>query len=489
MDNNSGIVFFNTLGRQKQLFSPLTPGKLKLYTCGPTVYDYAHIGNLRYFVFVDTLVRMLLVSGFEVEHVMNITDVGHLTSDEDFGEDKMLKGAKRESEKQGREFTVWDVAQYYTDAFLSDRGAMNVKSDYGDKYHFSLPRATEHIASMIDMISNLEQRGLAYRTDKAVYFDVTKFPKYTELSGQKLEDKEIGTRDEVVVDPGKKHPADFRLWQLDQPDHAMQWEAPWGKGFPGWHLECSAMAQEILGDQIDIHTGGVDHIPVHHTNEIAQSEGTTGKKFANYWLHLEFLKVDGEKMSKSKGSFYILEDIKGKGFDPLVLRYFYLGAHYRTPLNFTWEGLEAAQNALQKLQEQARIIISIHDRDDKEGKSQSSTINTSPVLVALQDDLNTPEALAALWEVIKGPADNEVKYQTLLIADRLFGLNLTKYISFYAEESDDSMRIRSLSTERFTLKKQKEWEKADSIRKELEKMGYSLIDFENDFVIVRNKGD
>ncbi len=483
------IQFFNTLGRKKQSFVPITKPVVRLYTCGPTVYDYVHIGNLRYFTFVDTLVRVLLANGYDVNQVMNITDVGHIANDADFGEDKMLQALKRESLAQGKQVSVWDIAQFYTDAFLRDKLALNIISSSQKNYQFTLTRATECIASMVEMIAELEKKGIAYRTKKAVYYDVFKFPKYTQLSGQNLDEKITGSRDEVVVDPDKKSPADFRLWQLDQHDHAMQWDSPWGKGFPGWHIECSAMARKILGDQIDIHTGGIDHIAVHHTNEIAQTEGTTGKKFVNYWLHSEFLKVEGEKMSKSKQNFYTLQDIIEKGFDPLILRYFYLGAHYRTPVNFTWDSIRGAESALRKLQEQAKVIISLHDRDGKPVQDEQLTQEVNSLSndfdSAMNDDLNTPQALAIMWDVLRGTLSIETKYYFLKHVDLQLGLNLSSYTSLYIDRSEISAKIIELAMQRFTFKNEKEWQKADQVREQIEKMGYSLIDLEDDFIIVR----
>jgi cysteinyl-tRNA synthetase len=314
----TNIKLYNTLTKKKENFTPIIEGEVKMYHCGPTVYDFVHIGNLFAFTFDDLLRRMFEYQGYKVTQVMNVTDVGHLTSDDDAGEDKMAKGARRTGK------TVWEVAQFYTDAFLEDSAKMNLLPPH------IRPYATKHVQEMIDLITVLVDKGMAYVTPTAVYFDVSKFPEYTKLSGQKLDENIQKAREEIVEDVTKKNWYDFRLWQLDQPDHAMQWESPWGKGFPGWHIECSAMSMKYLGETFDIHTGGVDHIPVHHTNEIAQSEGATGKQFSKYWMHNQFILVDNEKMSKSKGNFYNLRDLEMKGFEPLALRLLFLQSTDRT---------------------------------------------------------------------------------------------------------------------------------------------------------------
>ncbi len=334
------LKLFNTLSRKIEEFSPINSPHVGMYSCGPTVYDYTHIGHLRKYVGDDILRRVLEVNGFEVKLVMNITDVGHLTSDEDSGEDKMEKGAK----ESGR--SVWETAKYFEDYFWKSYEVVNIKRPN------VVAKATEHIEKQIKLIQKLEKNGFIYQTEHAVYFDISKFQGYGKLTGQKLEEKETGARSEVFIDKGKKNPYDFALWFFTvghYKDHVMKWPSPWGEGFPGWHIECSAMSMEYLGDSFDIHTGGIDHIAVHHTNEIAQSEAATGKPFVKYWVHHNFLIVDGEKMSKSKKNFYKIEDVIGKGFDPLALRYLFLTSHYRDQLNFTWESLNAAQNALNNL--------------------------------------------------------------------------------------------------------------------------------------------
>lgn len=473
------LSLFNTLGKKKMPFVPINKEKVTFYSCGPTVYDYAHIGNLRYFTFVDTLRRTLEFLGYNVEHVMNITDVGHLSDDGDLGEDKMLRGVEREKKKQGKEFTVWDLAQFYTDAFIADSQKMN----FLPPHH--LTKATQHIQGMIDLIQSLVDQGYAYKTSKAVYFDVTKFADYTKLSGQKLDEKHVGVRDEVVVDEEKHHPADFRLWQLDQPDHAMQWDSPWGKGFPGWHIECSAMAMEYLGETLDIHTGGIDHIPVHHTNEIAQSETSTGKQFANYWLHSDFLRVDDEKMAKSKGNAYNLSDITAKGFSALALRFFYLSAHYRTTLNFTWEALEGAASAYENLWTQvmtARTLVAKTSYSGQKAEIIDEARLTEYVhkfTDAMLDDLNTPLAIAVLWEVIKSESTPATKIAFFEKVESVMGLSLLSAPTLY----DDSFLDKATQTEviemviqRDEAKAQKDYELSDTLRESITKKGFIAID-------------
>ncbi|HOK55461.1 MAG TPA: cysteine--tRNA ligase, partial [Armatimonadota bacterium] len=335
------MQLFNTLTRTKEEFIPLEPGKAGLYTCGPTVYNYAHIGNLRSYIFADILRRTLEFENYDVTQVMNITDVGHLTSDDDIGEDKMEAGARREGK------SIWDIARYYEDAFFVDIDKLNIERPT------IVARATEHVPDMIDLVKRLEERGFTYETEQAVYFDVTKFPEYTKLAGQALEEKITAARAEVQEDPEKKNPADFALWFKATgrfKNHLMQWDSPWGMGFPGWHVECSAMSMRYLGETFDIHTGGIDHIPVHHTNEIAQSQAATGKPFVRYWMHGEFLVVSGgEKMAKSAGEFLRLQVLTDKGYDPLAYRYLCLQVHYRSKLNFTWESLDAAQAGYNRL--------------------------------------------------------------------------------------------------------------------------------------------
>ncbi|MFQ5492562.1 MAG: cysteine--tRNA ligase [Candidatus Dojkabacteria bacterium] len=453
--------FYNTLNRKKESFTVEHEGKVSMYNCGPTVYSRLTIGNLRTNVFSDLLRRSLEYVGFEVKQVMNITDVGHLTmtdeqkrknvdaevTDTDDGVDRMEKAAKRDN------MTVWEVASHYTKLFVADMDELNIKRPH------VMPRATDHIAEQVTMIKQLIDKGYAYVTKTAVYFDTSKFAAYSHLAGQDLNEKQQAVRNDVEQDETKRHPADFRLWQLNRPDHAMQWDSPWGKGFPGWHIECSAMSLRYLGQPIDIHTGGTDHIPVHHTNEIAQSEAATGSKFVNYWLHGAFLTVDNKRMGKSLGNAYTLADVEAEGFDPLDLRYFYLTAHYRQILNFTWEALGAASARLVKLEgavEQWR-------RESGGRSGQILNVYKDKFVAAISDDLNIPKALGVVSELLDADEKAEDRLATLLDFDKVLGLGLYK-INLSEEQRED---IETLVSERKDLRHQKQWKKADAIRDEL----------------------
>jgi cysteinyl-tRNA synthetase len=470
------LKLFNTLGRTIQEFKPLNDKEVTLYTCGVTVYDYTHIGHLYKYVGDDILKRVLRANGFKVKHVMNVTDVGHLESDADEGGDKMEKGAA----KAGK--TVWEVAKFFEEYSWDSLAQINFeKPDI-------ICRATEHIPQQIELIKKLEAKGFTYQTPQAIYFDVTKFSTYTQLSGQKLEDKEVGVREDVKVDPLKKHPADFALWFFTVghfANHAMHWSSPWGEGFPGWHIECSAMSMEYLGKTIDILTGGVDHIPVHHTNEIAQSEAATGKKFVNFWIHHEHMMIDGEKMSKSKGNFYKVEDIIAKGFDPLALRYLFLTAHYKDQMNFTWESLQAAQNALNKLREEIRTwpafakASSGDNRLSEEAKSETTHFYHK-FLESANNDLNTPQAVAVMWEMVRSgtPTSSEQsssanKSADLLAMDKILGLDLEKYLGKPLEIPDE---VRQLVEQREEARQNKEFNRSDDLRSAIYEKGYEVED-------------
>jgi len=456
------LKLYNTLTRKKEIFKPLKDKKVGLYTCGPTVYNYAHIGNLKKYIGDDVLKRVLIYNGYKVTHVMNITDVGHLVSDNDGGEDKIEKGAK----EQGK--TAWELARFFEDYFWKSL------KEVGVLMPDVAPRATEHIKEQIKLIEKLEKRGFTYKTQQAVYFDVGKFPNYTKLTGQKLEDKKIGAREETVVDKDKKNPYDFALWFFATgrfKNHTMRWPSPWGEGFPGWHLECSAMSMKYLGDTFDIHTGGIDHLTVHHPNEIAQSEAATGKQFVRFWIHHDFLLVDGEKMSKSKKNFYTIEDIKTRKLNPLAFRYFCLNSHYRSKLNFTWQGLEAAQNALNNLYEDYRNIFSDTTKKKLVGKGETYR---RQFIDAINDDLNTPQALAIMWEAIKDESllANDKK-QLLLDFDKVFGLGLSKI-----KRLEIPAEIKKLAAQREKLRREKKWQEADKLREDIEKLGYKIEDTE-----------
>lgn len=461
------LKLYNTLSRKKEIFKPIKDKRVGLYTCGPTVYDYSHIGNLKKYIGDDILKRVLNYNGYKVTHVMNVTDVGHLVSDEDSGEDKIEKGAR----EQGK--TPEELAKFFEDYFWKSLKEVNVlMPDIA-------PRATEHIKEQVELIKKLEKRGFTYKTQQAIYFDISRFPNYTKLTGQKLEEKKIGAREETVVDKDKKNPYDFALWFFTTgrfKNHTMRWPSPWGEGFPGWHLECSAMSMKYLGDTIDIHTGGIDHLTVHHPNEIAQSEATTGKQFVRFWIHHDWLLVGGEKMSKSKNNFYTIEDIEAKKFSPLSFRYFCLNSHYRSKLNFTWQGLEAAQNALNNLYREYLELISGGLASTMEAKPPKEPPEKyrQQFIDTINDDLNTPQALAVMWETIKDKSlSASDKKQLLLNFDKVFGLGLSEIKPLEIPEE-----IKKLAEQREKLRREKKWQEADKLRKGIEKLGYKIEDAE-----------
>ena len=463
------MKLYNTLTRQVEQFSPLNPDQVTIYACGPTVYDYAHIGHMRKYTNDDLLKRVLIANGYLVKHVMNITDVGHLVSDADEGEDKFEKGARE------RQMTVWEVAKFFEKDFRNSINKMNITpSDVS-------PRATEHIEAQIKLIETLEKKGYTYQTDEAVYFDVSKFPTYTQLNRQSLEDKEVGVRDEVRTDSHKKHPADFALWFFTVghfADHVMRWPSPWGEGFPGWHIECSAMSMEYLGPTIDIHTGGIDHISVHHTNEIAQSEAATDQKFVNYWVHHNFMQVEGEKMSKSLKNGFRLSEIEERGFDPQALRYLFLTAHYRDQQNFTWESLQAAQNALNNLYQTIRdwpsgvipVQVGIHESNNEAGDHYQRFLQVA------SDDLKLPQAIAIMWELVNSDLPSSQKSADLLAMDQIMGLNLDNYLG---KQIEVPIEVQKLLDQREEARNNKDFSESDRLRDEIKKLGFEIDDTPN----------
>jgi cysteinyl-tRNA synthetase len=411
--NNKNIYLYNTLTREKELFSPINPELVLIYSCGPTVYHYAHLGNLRAYIFADILNNTLKEAGYNIKHQINITDVGHLVSDNDEGEDKMEKGSKREGK------SAYEIAEFYTNAFLDDLRDLNINKD-----KFIWTRATDYIKEQIEMIKILEEKECTYKTNDGIYFDTSKFEKYTELAKIDIEGLEKGKRISDEKDE-KKNKTDFALWKFSKEKRQMEWDSPWGTGFPGWHIECSAMSRAVLGDHLDIHTGGIDHIPVHHTNEIAQSECAIddGKKFVNVWCHVNFLNADKGKMSKSRGDFLRLESIKEKNISPLSYKYLLLMTHYRKELKFSWDSLEAANNAYLKLLKQIDKI-----KTDKKVKlTEVGEKYLSRFVDAMNDDLNTSISLATLWRMLgdKELIDEE-KYILIKEMDKYFGLELLK---------------------------------------------------------------
>ncbi len=448
------MKLYNTKSRTIEEFVPLSDKQVTMYACGITVYDYTHIGHMRKYIGDDILRRTLTLMGYNVNHVMNITDVGHLTNDSDEGDDKFEKKAVAEGK------TVWDIAQFYTDYFHRTMEAVNVLPPTRET------KATDHIKEMIELNQKLVEKGFAYETDQALYFDTSKDEKYGELSGQKLADKETAVRDDVVIDPDKRNPADFSLWFKRVGkfvDHTMHWPSPWGDGFPGWHIECSAMSMAYLGETIDIHTGGIDHIPVHHENEIAQSESATGKQFVRYWVHHEFLQVDGVKMSKSLQNFYSVDDIVAHKIDPVATRLMFMQTSYRKPLNFTWEALDVAAQQLKKLQKFAMHHSIIGNVD------QAYLLAFKD---SLSEDLNTAKALATVWELI---ADTELleedKWATLLALDTVLGLGLDTVPKFSISiEAQEMVLARDLA------RTEKNYAASDELRRQLEGLGYEVLD-------------
>lgn len=460
------MKLYNTLSREVEEIKPINPPEVTVYTCGPTVYDYPHIGNWFTFIRYDVLVRALKASGLQPKWVMNITDVGHLVSDADEGEDKLEKGARREDK------TAWDIAKFYGDYFEKAIDRLNmVHPDY-------LPKATDHIPEQIALIQKLEEKGFTYAIDDGVYFDTSKLQDYGKLARLDIEHLKAGAR--VEANPQKHNVTDFALWKFSPKDQKrdMEWDSPWGKGFPGWHLECSAMAIKYLGETIDIHGGGIDHIPVHHTNEIAQSESATGKPFAHYWFHSNFILVDDKKMSKSAGTFVTLEEIEEKGFDLAAFRLLVLESHYRTEAHFSWGALEAAQNRLSDLQ----AFADIKHQQNMETWVENEKSNTyedgfiGGQLREFSDDLNTPSALSFLSSYINhilshGYSTKSHLQGLLDFLDLLYGLNL-------ANRPDIDNEQKNTLEERRKAREAKDWSKSDELRDKLKEQGIEVRDTE-----------
>ena len=459
------LKFFNTLTRKKEVFNPLKSGSVGLYTCGPTVYDYAHIGNLRTYVFEDLLRRTLEYAGYDVKHVMNITDVGHLTSDSDEGEDKMELGARRESK------SVWEIAEFYTRHFLQDTELLHIKPPS------MLCKATDHIKEMIKLVEKLEEKGYTYQIEDGIYFNTAKLKGYGKLARLKKEGLKAGARVEMVE--GKKNPTDFALWKLSKEKRQMEWNSPWGKGFPGWHIECSAMAMKYLGQTFDIHCGGIDHVPVHHTNEIAQSEAATGRKFVNYWLHGEFMLVDGKKMSKSLGNYYRLQDLIEKGFDPVAFRYLIISTHYRSQLNFTLESLQDAQKTLQSINDFIQRLDEAAVKGTKEETLAVLEQAASDVERHLYDDLNTPEAISALFSImhtVNRLLDRKELDRESLTFVRNFMKKINGVFQFLKPKEKLADVEKKLIEDREQARKKGDFKKADFIREKLKERGIIIED-------------
>ena len=451
------LKFYNTLTRKKEDFVPIDPKLVRMYSCGPTVYNYAHIGNMRAYVFMDTLRRVLTYAGYKVKSVMNITDVGHLLSDADDGEDKMEKSA-REQKKTPREKADASSAKFFND--LKARAIHRPTVT---------PTATDNIPEMIEIVVALLEKGYAYETDDGIYFSVEKFPRYGQLSGINLDDQKSGAR--VEVNDQKRHPADFALWKKAQPNHIQQWDSPWGMGFPGWHIECTAMSNKYLGSPFDIHTGGIDHIPIHHENEIAQSECWLDKKCVNYWMHGEFMLFDGGKMSKSLGNCYLLSQLNEMGYSAMDFRYFCLNTHYRQKLNFTFDTLAASKTAYN------RLLTLLRQHFDSDVRTEESVLKAfdDEFNAAISDDLNVPMALGVLWKMLKLPKSKDV----CLLAqkwDAVFGLNLDKLPQPEKQQVNAPQEVIDLAEERLVARKNKDWAKSDELRAKIKASGYDVKD-------------
>lgn len=448
------LKVYNTLSGKKEVFQPIND-LVRIYSCGPTVYKYAHIGNLRTYIFMDLLVRVLRYDGYKVKNVMNITDVGHLLSDADEGEDKMERSARE------RNTDPYEIAREVTERFFRDTDSLNIVRPT------VTPRATDNIREMIDIVSALCEKGYAYEIDDGIYYDVSKFPDYGKLSGNILEEQQAGAR--VEVNDQKRHPADFALWKKAQPNHIMQWDSPWGRGFPGWHIECTAMSLKYLGKTFDIHTGGVDHIPIHHENEIAQGEAYTGVKNTNYWMHSEFMLFDGGKMSKSLGNCYTVSDLEEMGYPPLAFRYMCLNVHYRQKLNFTFDALASAKKAYE------RLIETLRAHKESEEKADQSTIAAlrNEFREAVNDDLNVPLALGTLWKAVKLPKSRDI-YSLALEMDQVMGLDLDKLPQPAKKEIPPE--VVAVAEERKIARAQKNWTESDRLREKIREMGYSVKD-------------
>lgn len=457
------LKLYNTLTRKKEEFIPLKKGTVKMYSCGPTVYNYAHIGNMRAYIFMDTLRKVLKYNGYKVKHVMNITDVGHLVSDADEGEDKMAKTARIENR------SVYEIAKEYTDAFMKDIKALNIDTPE------HIAKATEHIREMEMYVNDIVKNGYAYETSKGVYFDTSKLPNYGKmLSNNNIDDLKAGAR--VEVDTEKRNPQDFALWIKAPKEHIMKWNSKWGLCYPGWHIECSAMSRKYLGDKFDIHTGGVDHIPIHHENEIAQSIGATGHNLANYWMHVEFLLIDGGKMSKSLGNVYTLNDLKAKGIDALSYRYFTYSSHYRNKLNFTWDAIKSAKNSLNKL----RDMIALHKDVNKKIDKNILSKYEEQFLDAINDDMNMPVAISIVWEIAKEKEKSNDFYELIKKFDSVLSLNLDKNDK---EDINIPEDIKLILNERKDARENKNFAKSDELRDKLKELGYIVKDTKDGQII------
>ncbi len=456
------LKLYNTLSRKKEPFKAIDGNRVRMYSCGPTVYYYAHIGNLRAYLFMDNLRRVLKYNGYELLHAMNITDVGHLESDADEGEDKMAKAAKRENKDP------YEIAKFYTEKFMIDLDKLNINKPE------VICKATDHIKEMEEYILKIMENGYAYETKDTIYFDTSKLDKYGVLSNINIDEQKAGAR--VEFDTEKRNVTDFALWIKAPENHIMKWDSFWGKCYPGWHIECSAMGRKYLGEHFDIHTGGIDHIPIHHENEIAQSKGCTGQIPANWWMHCEFLLIDGGKMSKSLNNVYTISDLEAKGFTAMDYRMFNFTSHYRNKLNFTWDSLEAAKIALTRLRE------SYKRQADGTENVADSVIEEYEVKFeeAINDDLNMPQAMSVVWEVAKNPVKSTKFAELLRKFDEVLGFKLDS-----KEELELPDEVKKIVEERKIARENKEWAKSDELRDALNEMGYIVKDSKTGMEILK----
>lgn len=459
------LKLYNTLTREKESFTPIND-TVRIYSCGPTVYSFAHIGNFRAYVFMDTLRRVLKYNGYKLKHAMNITDVGHLESDSDEGEDKIAKAAKKENKDP------YEIAKFYTDIFLRDFDRLNI-----DRPEI-ICKATDHIKEMLAYVEDIVKNGFAYETTRGIYFDISKLDKYPVLSDRKVDEQIAGAR--VEVDKEKKNPQDFALWIKAPENHIMKWDSPWGLSYPGWHIECSAMSNKYLGDEFDIHTGGIDHIPTHHENEIAQSKGRCGKVPARFWMHCNFLQIDGGKMSKSLGNIYTIDTLMEKGIEPIAYKLFCFSSHYRNKLNFTFEGAVSANTSLIRLREGYKKHL-----NGEENVSTSEIENFEEQFhKAINDDLNMPVAMSIIWDIIKYPKKSKSLAKLLLKFDEVLGLKIDEEQEVKIEIPEE---IRKLMEQRKRAREEKNFELSDKIRDIIKEKGYIIKDLKDGMTIELDK--
>lgn len=453
------LRLYNTLTKKKEEFVPIDKENniVTIYTCGPTVYNYAHIGNMRTYIFMDTLRKILKYNGYKLNHVMNITDVGHLTSDADEGEDKMSKSAREQNK------SVYEIAKIYTEAFFKDIHRLNIS----EPEH--IVKATDHIKDMEEYVKEIIKNGYAYETSKGIYFDTSKLPTYGELSRIKLDNQKAGAR--VNVDKEKKNPLDFALWIKAPKEHIMKWDSFAGLCYPGWHIECSAMSRKYLGEKFDIHTGGVDHIPIHHENEIAQSKGATGKNPANIWMHVEFLLIDNGKMSKSLHNVYTLDDLEKRGIEPLAYRYFTYTSHYRNKLNFTWDGIKSCQVSLDRLRELVNSHKDLNNNVDDEVLKDFE----NRFIEAINDDLNMPVAISIVWELAKYSVKSNKIYELIMKFDSILSLDLNK-VKKDNKNVEVPNEILELLEQRKKARESKDYALSDTLRDKIKEKGYIVKD-------------